>query len=328
MTAAVETMAYNRIETPWHGLGVPVDGNLTAAQMLTAAGLDWTVSKVPVYFGENGSQRQVPDYFAIKRDTDGQYLSLAGKGWKPVQNEEALDFFKRFVDAGQMTMETAGSLQDGKYVWALARIGKDFSIGKGSNTDEVRGYLLLSSPHVCGKSMVAQFTPIRVVCWNTITAALGRNLKGDGSGFRLVHSQKFDAKMKEKATIALGLAVEQLTEFKEAAKVLSSKRAAAEEVENFFCQILKFDPEKAKKLKSGENREPRALPMFRTALVEAPGAQLTTALGTWWGALNSVTYVADHELGKTRDSGLQRAWMGDTATLKLDALKLALEKAA
>ena len=45
MAHMIETMAYAG-EVPWHGLGVPVSNDLTPAQMMQKAGLDWKVREV------------------------------------------------------------------------------------------------------------------------------------------------------------------------------------------------------------------------------------------------------------------------------------------
>src|SRR5215470_19096258 len=117
MPANVESMAY-RAEggVPWHGEGEPVNNNMSVNAMLKKAGLDWTVSKHPLYFpmpvaeGEKTRMRIVPDEYALVRDSDLSVLDTVGPAFKPVQNAEVFDFFKRFVKAGDMEMETAGSL--------------------------------------------------------------------------------------------------------------------------------------------------------------------------------------------------------------------------
>lgn len=324
MSHAVENMAYTG-EVPWHGLGVSVGSDLTPKQMLKAAKLDWTVSKRQVFHDVGGTMTAVPGAFALARDTDNSVLSMVGASYKPVQNEQAMDFFDKFTRAGQMTMETAGSLWGGRYIWGLARTSKDFTLGK---KDEVRGYLLLSQPHVFGYSMVIQFTPIRVVCWNTLNMALGANLRGGKSAFRMPHSVSFDDSVKKKATEALGLANDQMDAFKEAATLLSKKKATPEKVDEYFNEVLKFDPRKANKKADGEVRQPQMKLKFADALLKAPGQTLSTAEGTWWGALNAVTYVIDHETGRSRDGGLRNAWVGYAATIKRDALKIALERAS
>lgn len=323
MTAAVESMAYKG-EVPWHGLGNKVNGNMTPKQMMKAAGIDWTVSKREIFIKNGSGHKKVNGNFALCRDTDDQVLSVVGNVYKPVQNEEAMDFFKKFVEAGSMTMDTAGSLWGGRYVWGLAQLNKNFKLGKD---DKVGGYLLVHQPHVRGKAMVIQFTPIRVVCWNTLTFALGSSLKGKGKGFRMPHSTEFNDRVKQAAEQALGLASGQMDEFKEAATLLSKKKAKTDDVEEYFFNVLKFDPKEAKTKKDGDPMVPRMLPQFQHALTHAPGQQMPTALGTWWGAYNAVSYVVDHEVGKERTTALRNAWLGANARLKRRALDLALDQA-
>jgi hypothetical protein len=69
------------------------------------------------------------------------------------------------------------------------------------------------------------------------------------------------------------------------------------------------------------------LPKMRLALTNSPGATMATAAGTWWGALNSVTYVVDHELGRDQSASLRTAWLGQKAGLKRRAVELALDYA-
>jgi phage/plasmid-like protein (TIGR03299 family) len=327
---AVETMAWTN-QVPWHGLGFQVADNLTPKQMMKAAKIDWTVSKRPMFFqNEKGVYVPVKEEFALVRDTDETRLSTVGQVYKPVQNEEAIEFFSKFVKAGHMKMETAGALWNGRYVWGLAKISKDFNLG-GKTHDKVSGYLLMASPHVRGKAMVIQFTPIRVVCWNTLNFALGSDLKGHGGAFRMWHSQKFDDDMKAQAEQALGLATKQMDTFQEAAVLLAKAKAKPEAVEEFFADVLRWNPKKkaaAKKAKAEkEAKEPRKLEQFRQALVHSPGAQLNTAAGTWWGALNAVTYTVDHNEGRERSTALRSAWLGTAAGMKRRALDLALDRA-
>lgn len=63
-----------------------------------------------------------------------------------------------------------------------------------------------------------------------------------------------------------------------------------------------------------------------TCIRTQPGAELSE--GTWWSALNAVTYYVDHKAGRDRDSSLQAAWFGGRAVTKRAALQLAMEYAA
>lgn len=323
-TDAVETMAWKG-QVPWHGLGYNVKDGVVN---IKNAGCDWTVSKRKMFFeGKPGDTKMYPSTtdFALVRDSDEYHLSTVGLTWKEVQNKQAFEFFEKFTKEGHMTIETAGSLWNGRYVWVLARIGKDFSIGK---TDEIRPYILLASPHVHGKAMLMQYTAVRVVCWNTLCMAIGSSLKGDGTGFRVPHSMAFDDITKAKAEEALGLAVKQTAEFKEVVTLLSKKKMTPKATEDYFCDVLQFDPKKADKKKDGEAQEPRMLPKFRAALTHAPGQELPSALGTAWGSFNAVTAVIDHETGRgDRSVALKNIWLGHQAGVKRRALDLAVKLA-
>lgn len=326
MADMVETMAYAKEGgVPWHKFGNGVNNKMSPEQMMKAASCDWTVSMRDVFFKkEAGAYHKVPDKKLLVRDTDEMPLTMAGLHWKPVQNATAVDFFKKFVVSGHMSMETLGSLCQGKYIWALAKVNKSFSLGK---EDEVRGYLLLMQPHVFGKSMVIQFTPIRVVCWNTLNYALGSSLKGKPGAFRMPHSVAFTDDVKKQAEESLGIATHQMDEFKEMATLLSKKRVTEKQTDDYFCDVLQFDPKQAKKKKDEEIKEPLMLPKFRNAINVAPGHDLTSARGTLWGAVNAVTYVVDHETGRDREAALRTAWFGQKAVLKRRAVDLAIDLA-
>ena len=333
MTDAVETMAWANTP-PWHSLGTKVSNNLSPEQMCEAAGINWTVSKRPVFY-KNAAGEYLPAEreFILARDSDDQFLSAVGTHWKPNQNIDAFGVFKKFVTAGKMKMETAGSLMNGKYVWGLAKLEANFAVGK---SDEVKGYMLMSNPHVHGKSIIYKTTAVRVVCWNTLTMALGANLRGAAFGakedegtFRVPHSQKFNS---EAAEIAIGLATGLMDELKDASNLLAKKKAKPDKVEEYFGRLLNFDPAKAAhKKKDGVEieaiKEPDMLKQFRAMLETGPGADLNTAKGTWWGATQAVTHTIDHRIGNSRDTALRAAWFGRKAGLKVDAFKLALEYA-
>jgi phage/plasmid-like protein (TIGR03299 family) len=306
-------------QVPWHGLGNPVSHKLSAEQMRKEAGQVYTVSKRQVYFtDEQKKQIAIKNKFALVRDSDDKLLSIVGSVYKPVQTKQVFEFFHDFVAAAKMQMETAGSLWEGKYVWALARVvGQDFAIGTGKK-DEMRNYLLLCSPFEHGKALIMQYTNVRVVCWNTLSMALGANLKGRGNAFRMPHTKNFEVE-KEEAKRVLGLITQQAGEFKEAAAVLAKAKITKEQTEKFFLDVLKKSPDAA--------RTPAALPKYKAALEHAPGAMLPSAKGTWWGAVNAVTYVVDHEQGRSRDTALKNAWLGNQANIKRRALHIALESA-
>lgn len=328
MSALVESMAYAG-EVPWHGLGVEVEPTVTPEEMLKAAGLDWLIEKEKL---RTESGIIVPDMHSLTRvrpSGDRDSLGVCGPDYTPFQNHEVFDFFKRFVDAGDMEMHTAGALRDGKLVWGLAKLSEGFTLTGG---DEVSGYLLLSSPHQWGKGFRALFSPIRVVCNNTLTYALQH---GKGQGFTMPHITAFDDDVKRSAAEALGLCHQQMTAFKEQAEFLSKTPAQFTDVQRFMATL--FEPQtledtgmteaandadvRAQVLELSSKRAQDAM----DALYLQPGATLPSSKGTWWGAVNAVTFLVDHKLGRDRDASVEQAWFGQRATLKRKAVETALE---
>ena len=145
MAHEVETMAYAG-QTPWHGLGVPVNNDLTPDQMMVKAGLDWEVEKVDA-FVRVGNQEIRTGQQALVRSSDNKILTNVGENWNPVQNKDAFNFFTEFVMSGDMDMHTAGSLRGGQMVWALAKTNESFDV---FGEDKVDSYLLFSNPHISG----------------------------------------------------------------------------------------------------------------------------------------------------------------------------------
>jgi|TARA_R110000796_G_scaffold9012_2_gene31031 phage/plasmid-like protein (TIGR03299 family) len=344
MSHQVETMAWTG-DKPWHGLGVEVDGNLTPLQMQQAAQLDWTVSKRPSYtldapeWSEEVGLIQAENTFHIVRDSDNRILSHCGRDYVPIQNEDVFKFFKRFTEAGHMTMETAGSLKDGGEVWGLAKIAEDFEL---AGDDLIKGYLLINQPHIVGRSMTIKLTPIRVVCNNTLTMALGLN--GTAS-FRMPHVKEFGDDVIQAAEEALGLSASAMTEFRKQATLLSQTKAKHSDVLEYVSEIYQplmiAEYRKEQLLRSTASgthlgiQEPlkEKLNKFPSLVMDAldhsPGAQLKSAKGTWWGALNAVTYVEDHlRESQTAGNALHSAWFGAAANRKSQALSLAIQRAA
>ena len=310
MAHLVETMAYAG-EVPWHGLGVPVSNDLTPAQMMQKAGLDWKVQEVDNFIEFNG-ERKFTGQKSLVRETDGRILTNVGENWHPVQNETAFDFFSEYVLAGDMEMHTAGSLKNGKMIWALAKVKDSFELFKG---DQVDSYLLFSNPHQYGKTIDVRFTPIRVVCNNTLTMSLGQEVAKSVS---LNHRTAFDS---ESVKTALGIAHEKFTQYKEVAEFLGSKRFNEETLTNYIKEVFPNTNPNAKESGTVSRTAKTVLELVENQ----PGAEF--AEGSFWQAFNAVTYATDHVVGRGNDSRLASAWFGVNQTRKLKALDLAIDYA-
>ncbi len=313
MAHEVETMAYAG-ETPWHGLGVPVSNDLTPQQMMKKAGVDWTVHEVESYIDFEGKKMPTGQK-SLVRGTDGKILTNVGENWNPVQNEDAFNFFSEYCMSGDIEMHTAGSLKNGQMVWALAKVKDSFELFDG---DRVDSYLLFSNPHQYGKAIDVRFTPIRVVCNNTLSLSL--DAKTDKS-VKVGHRVQFDAYEVKKA---LGIAHEKLNTYKEMAEFLGKKRFTVDTYVEYLNTVF---PRTADKRVQGMDLNKETLSRNARdcfdSLSSQPGAKF--AEGSWWQAFNSVTYVCDHKQGRNEDNRLYSSWFGGNQLRKKKALESAIK---
>ena len=310
MSHEVETMAYAG-ELPWHGLGTEVSNELTPLQMMQKAGVDLEVEQQKIV---TESGLEINDKVALVRTSDNTLLDVTGKDWKPVQNEEAFTFFSEFVAAGDMEMHTAGSLKEGRNVWALAKVKESFDV---FGEDRVDSYLLFSNPHQYGKAVDVRFTPIRVVCNNTLTFSLQSASK---NSVKVGHRTAFDA---DTVKETLGLASEKFAKYKEMAQFLGSRKVTAESLIQYYNDVFPTTSRKEEKTPVVVYDDmSKAAKMCYDALEVQPGAQF--AAGTWWQAFNSVTYYTDHLQGRNSENRLHNQWFGYNQAKKVTAAEKAV----
>ena len=165
MAAQVETMFYTR-ERPWHGLGTRVEEAPSSREALRLAGLDWQVLQKPIMTTDG---QMVKGFRANVRDRDSRVLGVVTDRYKVVQNEDAFAFTDDLLGEG-VTYETAGSLQDGRKTWLLAKLPQRYII----SGDEIAPYLVFMNAHDGSGSIKVAMTPVRVVCMNTLNLALAK----------------------------------------------------------------------------------------------------------------------------------------------------------
>ena len=340
MVAAVDTMAYARTGgVPWHREGFAVSNDLTPEELAEAAQITWTVSKRPSYtidqpvYSENAGLLNDPAHNHIVRDDNNTILGVCSpEGWHPFQNVEIMAFYKKFCEAGHMSMETAGSLRDGRDIWALAKYSPGFTLPGG---DQIEGYCLMANSHKPGKAFKVLNTPVRVVCHNTLQMALRQT---DATGmFKLAHRNEFNPAIFKEVEQVLGLANEQLAAFQQQTEMLASKQVKVADFEKFVAQLLAPELLQEEGNKGFDGKTVELRDQFRNgthaakvceAMELSPGADLKSAKGTWWGAVNAVTYVMDHEArSNVKGGALYNSWFGRNSTHKRKALDLATEYA-
>ncbi len=318
MAHLIETMAYANA-TPWHGLGNNIDANAGIEEWQRSAGLDWTVSKRPVHYNARASSGEYTinaiqpfkDKFVLARDTDNTPFSVVSDRYKPVQPKEVLEFFRDLIVTHGMTIETAGSLKDGKRIWALAKTGDAHKV---LGADAVDSYLLLATSYDLTFSTIAQFTSVRVVCNNTLQQSLQDYI----SRVSIPHFRDFNAKSIHEQ---LGLGRAQWGAFAQALDAIAKIKLDTFKAKEVLDSVLKVPEDDVTFV------NPQVTKILRLFEGEAIGADIAGQTG--WGLVNAVTeYVDHHKRARNQGNRLDNAWFGDAANLKNAVFHEVLELAA
>lgn len=256
MAANVESMFYVR-RAPWHGLGTKVQEAPDSKQALILAGLDWKVKQMPVYTGDN---KMIPGYKANVRDKDDRVLGVVTDRYKVVQNEEAFAFTDELLGYG-VRYETAGSLQDGKKTWLLARMPREYII----TGEQISPYLVFFNSHDGSGAIKVALTPIRVVCQNTLNLALHTARRS----WSAIHTGNIRSKMQE-AEESLFLAEKYMASLGREIEDLQKKALTDKQVLQFMEELLPLEPGAAEQQKKNIKRLREDMTM---RYVDAPDLQ-------------------------------------------------------
>jgi phage/plasmid-like protein (TIGR03299 family) len=315
MPHEVESMAYYG-EAPWHGLGTPLaDEDLHDwPQACAKAGLAWDVELVPLVTHDTraGVARR-----AVRRQSDGRILGTVGPRYAALQNRDAFGWFQPFLDAREAALHTAGSLRGGSRVWVLAKLNRDpLVVAPG---DEVGKFLLLSHGHDGSLAVRVGFTPIRVVCQNTLAMAHG----SDASQLiRVRHTKEVHQNLANVREV-MDLANQQFEATAQQYRLLARTSVNQADLHRYVRRVLQV----------GDGQEPGA--RIKTILGEVVGLCeagrgncLPSVSGTLWAAYNGVSEWLAYRRGRSEDSRLNALWFGDGAGLNRHALQTALAMAA
>lgn len=227
MSANVETMFYVR-ETPWHGLGTKVNEAPDSRTALTAAGLDWEVLQEPIHMADG---KPIGGYKVNVRNMDRRVLGVVSDRYKIVQNREAFAFTDALLGEG-VRYETAGSLQEGKKVWLLAKLPHEYII----SGDRISPYLVFFNSHDGSGAIKAALTPIRVVCQNTLNLALSSAKRS----WSMIHTGDIRGKIEE-ARDTLLLAETYMDSLGKAFEELRGKKLTEKQVKEYIEILLPIE---------------------------------------------------------------------------------------
>jgi phage/plasmid-like protein (TIGR03299 family) len=302
------------------------DAPQTSLEAVTAAGLNWEVTKekmeavVPV----NGTYRAVgvPDHYAVIRRkvengiTRLDSLGVVGQQYRLIQNIDAFRFFDRLIETGKVQYNTAGSLKGGRIIWVLARVNGTLQIAKDDLVDK---YLLITNSHDGSRPITIAFSPIRIVCSNTLSLAL-RGATGD-KRLTVRHTASAGARIEDAGAFLAG--VDDLFEQNaDVFRLLARRSIRTIELDNYLRTLFPDPAETAMRNSARVTRE-KVLARFENGL----GTDMTAT--SLWRAYNSVVEFIDHDRNiNNPDARVHSAWFGQGKQLKNTALQLAVQLAA
>lgn len=303
-------------EKPWHGLGHELSEGASLDQWRVEAGMNWDAKKRELYYRDDSQTVRKSESLVVYRSDNGNELGIVSDRYQIVQPRDVMAFFADLCSIQGFTMETAGCLDGGRKVWALARTGEDFRL---MGTDPVSAYVLLATSFDGTLSTRAQFTSVRVVCNNTLQIA-----RAEKGGIVIPHSTTFDA---HKVKVNLGLMHDQFAAFEDKAIILAQRRVNKAEAVKFLVSLMA--PEFVDKPEEMSTRQANIInDVYARFAGKGMGASLTSSNGTAWGLLNAVTEYVDHEQGNSVNNRFRSAQFGAGASLKAQAFDNLLTLAA
>lgn len=301
-----------RGEKPWTRAGVEVAPDASIDEIRSAAKLDWGTELKPLSYEVTSADvatRVDVGWRAMVRSDTGALLDIVGPKTIPAQNEEVLAFFRDYLAVGALTLNAAGLIQGGRYVWGLAKLGRGFTLPGG---DEVGGHLLVANANKYGKGLIVKLVAERFACWNQVTISLTKGNKV----VSIPHNQKFDVAGRAHALAKLGLATDAFASLQKEAETFSELRLDDRSVDRVLAATFRLPA-----LEAVDDtpvwRDTRGAKRVRELFAGAgEGATLISAAGTGWGLLNAVTQYLDHEHGRGDDTRLRNAWFEGGETVK------------
>lgn len=304
------TQRFQNKSAPWAGFGTVIPPDMPRAEWAKASGLDWELKRNHKFWSENqdkGPYTRIPNKFAWTRGDE--VYAETGFAWQPLQNVDALNFMAEYAEAGGVTVEVAGAMAGGKVPFCLARINREFEIGKG---DRVKSYLVITSPHIVGQSIKVKTLTMRLICLNGMTST------NESSEYSQSHIHAFNFDM---AKERVAFAHEELGKMEKRFKTISKLKLNIDDAMRKVI-IPVFEPELTK-VEDVTETGSRKLNEILTSILHSPGAQPETG----WGVLNGVTHWADHVAGRSSSARLMSGWLGKNNKAKHKVENLLFEMA-
>lgn len=319
----------------WHKLGTVLDGTLPAREAFALANADWEVTSTPIF---DPMGQPIKGYQAIGRGDNGQVLSVQKDSYTIVQNEQLIKLAEALHEDASMSAVVV--LDEGRKVTFTAKIhGAEGEVVKG---DEVHQYIVGATSHDGSIAFQTLFTPIRVVCNNTLSAALGHadrtGAAAKGKRLSVRHTVNCNALIDRLPEI-IDMKRQQFTAGLEELEAMAKKPCTSAQFRQYCEQVFADQLAGMVNAKRGDKASARPkqltdLPAWDSVANkfagEGIGFDIKGVKGTMWGAYNAITEYISHDAGRTLDSTeaarkrLESLYWGNGAAIITKAHALAL----
>jgi phage/plasmid-like protein (TIGR03299 family) len=269
-------------EKPWHALGKKLDRPATAKEAIEAARIDYEVHKVPIALAGELSRKIIDGKYATVRKDTNDVLGIVSEKYNIIQNKDAFTFFDEVVGEGQAIYHTAGALGKGEKIWIMAKLPKEIVIAR---EDIIEKYLLLVNSHDGTTALTMYFSPVRVVCQNTLTLSFRKMAEKIG----IRHTESYRQKISEARRI-LGITQKFYQEFEQDVQKMVEYKLTESQASFFFDRILKGHDIRKKESTKYMNEMKTLIRLF----YEGQGNQIAEVEKSLWAAVNAVTEYIDH----------------------------------
>ena len=318
-------MAYSIKGLPWQYKGSKdVTQCRTSAQVIEAAQLNWEVkkaemvAKMPLSLDMDKNLDDLTE--AKRRDNDAHILGkniyarcdnqyctyrddykiplgmVKGK-YTIVQNSAAFKFFDTVIGENSAIWQTACFFVNGERIFVSAKLPDNILV----HGDPVENYLVFTNSHDGSSGVRVLFTPIRVICQNTLNAAI----RTSTNSFSIRHTESVHKNI-ELAHEVLGITKKKIEATEYAYKILSDIKVTDDDVVKYICENNLTDTELNNLLNTGHTYKEL---LYRNGLAVSDSGisirRLNTIVdtfdyyqngigqkeiaGTAWGAFNAIS---------------------------------------
>jgi phage/plasmid-like protein (TIGR03299 family) len=305
-------------ELAWHTLGTVLEDAPNTEKAIVVSGMNFTVAKAPIsaavmfitrekaneltstvikntreiskseFISEYSLGVAIPNRMATYRTDTNEVFGIVSDDYVITQNIEAFNFFDSVVGEGGAIYETGGCLGKGETVFLTAKLKDCIEVGD----DKIDQYLLFTTSHDGSSSIRVMYTPVRVVCNNTLQMAL----EGQSKHHILIkHSSKAKDKL-EAAAELMALTGELSQKFGKVFTTMSQFKMTDEQLQDYIARcvlpeqvykLTKDDPIVAEKIISTKTMN--VIEGMYYYAIHGPGQDTKECKGTLYGAFNGVT---------------------------------------